>query len=145
VVIVVIVNAASGGGSKSTTVGAALNNDVNTVASGVADVQVTFGTAVQSPSIANLNALAQEAQQAHDTLASLKDQIAADGGNSDVFGAVNDLKNSMGALVTYTGNPNPATLASFTTQYNTAVGEWNDAITSLYSGKTQPPPTIATS
>jgi hypothetical protein len=62
-----------------------------------------------------------------------------------LYGAANDLKNSMGALVAYTGNPNPATLAQASTQYNTAVGEWNDAITTIYAGKSQTPPLIVTS
>ena len=42
--------------------------------------------------------------------------------------AADDMKNAMGALVAYTGDPNPATLAQFTTKYGRARDEWNTGI-----------------
>jgi len=80
------------------------------------------------------------AQEAHDQINSLRDDPiflnppgflgTVDGA---FFVAMNDLKNSMAALGTYTGNPNPATLASFSTQYGNAAAEWNAAVLSVWS------------
>jgi len=39
----------------------------------------------------------------------------------------------MGALVAYTGNPNPATLAQFATAYQNAVTEWNQSLRAVWS------------
>jgi hypothetical protein len=38
----------------------------------------------------------------------------------------------MGSLVSYTGNPNPATLAQFTTKYQNAKSEWNDGVRTIW-------------
>ena len=50
----------------------------------------------------------------------------------EIFSSANNLKNAMGALVAYTGNPNPATLAHFSTQYQPAVAEWNKGIEAMW-------------
>jgi hypothetical protein len=80
--------------------------------------------------------VAQAAQTAHDNLDAIRTDFALTTSTSgnlgnaeiEIFGAVNDLKNAMGALVTYAGTPNAATLAKFNTQYETAAGEWNDGV-----------------
>lgn len=92
--------------------------------------------AIDIGSKASIDRVAQDAQQAHDNLDNVRDDFAqttttsGNLGNAEleVFTAANDLKNAMGALVTYTGSPNPATLAQFTTQFQTARGEWNDGV-----------------
>lgn len=87
----------------------------------------------------SIDKVAQDAQQAHDHLDAVRDDFATadDSGDlgkaeTEVFTAANDLKNAMGALVAYTGDPNPATLAQFTTQYQTAKGEWNDGVKTIW-------------
>jgi competence protein ComGC len=105
----------------------------------------------------NLYRIAQDAQEAHDNLNALRENFAtmpASGtlgdDETEVFGAANDLKNAMGALVSYTGNPNPATLAHFKSQYQTAVAEWDTGIGGIWklagsaaakelTGTTKPP------
>ena len=100
---------------------------------------------------AALDQLASLAQQGHDDLSSRKDAIAVatDGTGqiqnleAEAYAGVNDMKNSLGALVAYTGNPNPATLAQFTSQFQTGKGEWNDAVTQLWQAAAIPnPPTV---
>ncbi len=104
------------------------------VASNVQGVQTDL--AAKAPS---LDQIAQDAQQAHDNINDIRDNFASasDGGalgndETEVFGAANDLKNAMGAVVAYTGNPNAATLAQFTSSYQTARSEWNNAILSIW-------------
>ena len=61
----------------------------------------------------------------------------------ELFTAANDLKNAMGAVASYTGNPNPATLAHFTTQYQNAVGEWDDSVKTIWGIAAESnPPTV---
>ena len=98
---------------------------------------------------AAIDELATMAQQGHDDLANRKDAIAAatDGTGqiqtleAEAYAGANDLKNALGALVAYTGNPNAATLAQFTSQFQTGQSEWNDAVTQLWqdAGATKPP------
>jgi hypothetical protein len=45
-----------------------------------------------------------------------------------MFVGAKDLKNSMGALVAYLGNPNRATFARFTNEYEQAVAEWDAGV-----------------
>jgi hypothetical protein len=51
----------------------------------------------------------------------------------------NDLKNSMGALVAYTGDPNSATLAHFNSQYGSARTEWNEGVNAIWAGEKNKP------
>jgi ABC-type transporter Mla subunit MlaD len=118
--------------------------DVAEVSAAVTDTLAALGEATKQATQDNINALASLAQQAHDTLSNVRDQMALDNVPTDVEVATNDLKNAMGALVAYTGNPNPATLAHFTSQWTTAEGEWNDAVIALYRNHTGTPPTIGT-
>jgi glycosidase len=91
----------------------------------------------------------QGARNAHDNPDNVRQNFAlqttSDGalGNdeTEVFAAANDLKNAMGAAVAYTGNPNAATLAQFTTKYQTAVAEWNSGVSDIWktAGSAKPP------
>jgi rRNA maturation endonuclease Nob1 len=110
-------------------------HEINTVHVMVQSVQIAVALAQKSPTQDSLNQLAQIAQQAHDSIDGVRQDFAdtSDSGSLgnaelEVFTAANDLKNSMGALVAYTGDPNAATLAHFTSQYGPAIAEWNDGI-----------------
>lgn len=118
----------------------ALGADANRVQASVAAVQVGVIELQKAATQANLDQVAQLAQQAHDNLDGVRQDFAqtttqsGDLGNAqlEVFTAANDLKNAMGALVAYTGNPNPATLAHFTTAYQAARSEWNDGVSTIW-------------
>jgi len=123
--------------------------DADRVQANIEDTQAVLGITIKSPTLANVNQLAQQAQQAHDNLDAIRTDFAS--GSSDsgtlgdaelsAFSGANDLKNAMGALVAYTGNPNPATLAHFTSQYQGAVAEWNSGIRTIWrvAHRRQPP------
>jgi hypothetical protein len=114
--------------------------DINTVQVMVQSVQVAVALAQKGATQDAVNELAQIAQQSHDTIDNVRNNFALDqSGNGalgdaelEVFDAANKLKNSMGALVAYTGDPNAATLAHFTSQYQPAVSEWNDGIRTIW-------------
>ena len=127
-----------------------LGADSNRVAANVRLVQLQVGIARRNPSVAAVDKLAQVAQQSHDNLDGIRDDFAYGDdsgslGNAELsaFSAANDLKNSMGALVTYTGTPNAATLASFNTQYAKARAEWNYGVRTIWRlAKKKHPPTV---
>jgi hypothetical protein len=109
--------------------------DAYRVEANIATVQLSVGILQKQATQSNLNQVAVSSQTAHDNLDNIRNNFTGSYGSDalgnaqlEVFGAANDLKNAMGALVAYTGNPNPATLAHFTTQYQMAVGEWNDGV-----------------
>jgi len=89
---------------------------------------------------APINQIALAAQRAHDNLDATRNDFAnttttsgsLGNAETDVFTAANDLKDSMGALVAYTGAPNPATLAHFTAQFQSAATEWNDGVGTIW-------------
>jgi hypothetical protein len=126
-----------------------LGLDSGRVSANVAIVQIELGLAIKHPTATTVDKLAQEAQQAHDNLDGIRQDFASTNedngalGNAELlaFSGANDLKNSMGALVTYTGSPNAATLASFTTQYRKARGEWNYGVRTIWrlAHKKRPP------
>jgi outer membrane murein-binding lipoprotein Lpp len=128
--------------------GSKLDTDLQYIAGQVGLVQSAITDYISTPNQANLDQMAQAAQMAHDQINQWKDNIGIDGNSNshalDAQVAAGDLKNAMGALVAYSGNPNAATLASLTTQFDGAVGEWNSAITALYAHvkSSEPPPTI---
>jgi hypothetical protein len=112
-------------------------------------VLVKFGTAMGVQRQDSVNQLAIAAQNAYGNLDAIKSSDAGVFSNSgdagyEMFGALNDLKNSMGALVAYTGDPNPATLAQFNSQWQAAVSRWNDGVFKVYAGSTLTAPTIPT-
>lgn len=124
--------------------------DVNRVQANVLTMQVMVGLARKAPTQANVNQLAQGAQQAHDNLDGLRYNLTADqyeGALGDaelsVFSGTSDLRDAMSALVTYTGTPNAATLAQFTTKYQSAVAEWNSGVRTIWKlAHTRKPPTL---
>jgi hypothetical protein len=112
-------------------------------------VLVKFGTAMGDERQDSVNQLAIAAQNAYGNLDAIKSSDAGVFSNSgdagyEMFGALNDLKNSMGALVAYTGDPNPATLAQFNRQWQAAASRWNDGVFKVYAGSTLTAPTIPT-
>ena len=114
-------------------------------------VQIAVGLAVKHPTVSNVDKLARYAQQAHDNLDAIRNDFALTNedsgtlGNAELadFTAANDLKNSMGSLVTYTGTPNAATLAAFTTQYQKARSDWNYGVRTIWRlARKKHPPTV---
>ena len=113
------------------------------------NVQLAVGEAVRSATQTNIYKLAQTAQTAHDNLDAIRSNFTySDSGRlgdaeGNVLLAANDLKNSMGSLVTYTGTPNPATLAQFSTQYANARAEWNSGVKTIWRiAHRKHPPTV---
>jgi hypothetical protein len=138
VVAIIVVVAVSGhktGAQQASSYITAHSSDISGVQASVQAVKADI------TANASMDQLAQDAQQAHDNLDGVRDDFAVNTTTSgtlgddetEVFGAANDLKNAMGALVAYTGNSNPATLAQFKTQYQNAVGEWNDGVSGVWS------------
>jgi hypothetical protein len=126
-----------------------LGSDPETVQASVEDVLVQVGLTEKSQTEANLVQLATIASQVHASLNNVRDDFAGlDSGalgtaEVNLFDAANQLKNSMGALVGLTANANPATIASFTTQYQTGHDEWNSAVTTIWHlAHESNPPTI---
>jgi hypothetical protein len=116
-----------------------MGQDPSRVQRSVQAVQAAIGHAIRSPTEGNATRLAGAAQQAHDEINSIRASFATSNTSGslghaevEVFTAANALKNAMGAVVAYTGNPNPATLAHMTSQYRTAVGEWNQGISTIW-------------
>lgn len=111
-------------------------HDINTVRVMIQSVQAGVVIAQKSATQDVVYELAQLAQQAHDAIDNVRSDFALNASDSgalgdaetEVFVAANGLKNSMGALVAYTGDPTPATLAHFTSQYQPALAEWNDGV-----------------
>jgi hypothetical protein len=146
-VIVVAVAVASGrSGSSQTPKQAArayirsMHHDTNTVQVSVQSVQVGILLLRKGATQGAIDQFAQLAQQAHDSIDAIRDDFATSDtsgalGNAEIelFTAANDLKNAMGAVVDYTGNPNPASLAKFTSQYQNAVGEWDQGVREVWS------------
>jgi hypothetical protein len=119
------------------------------VQANVLNVQLAVGEAERSATQASIDQLAQAAQTAHDNIDAIRtDFTYSDTGSlgdaeGNVLLGANDLKNAMGALVAYTGNPNPATLAHFNSQYSTARAEWNNGIRVIWRlGRRRHPPTV---
>lgn len=98
----------------------------------------------------SLDAITQAAQGAHDQINEIRSDFASGETSGalehaalEVFSAANELKNAMGAMVAYTGNPNPATLAHFTSQYTPAREEWNEGVKTIWRlAHESHPPTI---
>lgn len=121
--------------------------DANRVQANVLLVSLAVTQAKKS---GDLNAVAQAAQSAHDNLDNIRNDFADTASiacsscslgdaSLELFTASNDLKNAMGALVAYTGDPNPATLAHFNTQFATARSEWNQGARFIWAGKANKP------
>lgn len=124
--------------------------DADRVQANVETVQVAIGLAAKSATQANVDQLAQIAQQAHDNLDNIRQGFAETNSNNSLnnaelnaFSGANDLKNAMGALVAYAGDPNAATLAHFSSQYSQARVEWNAGVREIWRlAHRKKPPTI---
>jgi hypothetical protein len=87
-----------------------------------------------------IDELAKVAQEAHNEIDSFREELFKTDGNRKLKEATfelsegaNELKNAMGGLVAYTGNPNPATLAHFSTQLEAAKGKWNEGVDQIWT------------
>jgi hypothetical protein len=123
--------------------------DANRVAGNVLIAEIGIDQVSKSGTQANLNKLASYAQNAHDNVDAIRNNFAETGsgalGNAEllVFEGANDLKNSMGALVAWTGDPNAATLAHFTSQFTRGRSEWNTGIKTIWKlAHHKKPPTV---
>jgi len=127
---------------------AALDAAAQRVQAVAVEAVVTLQTAnARSDGITQLAAVAQDA---YDKLNSIKSTDADAFSNSgdagyEMYGAVNDLKNSMGALSAYASDPSPTALAQFNTQWQAAVSKWNDGVSKVYARSVLTAPTIPTS
>lgn len=86
-----------------------------------------------------IDEIAKAAQEGHDEIDGFRQELFdAEGGKklSEATFALsegaNELKNAMGGLVAYSGNPNPATLAHFSVQMQAAQGKWNQAVDEVW-------------
>lgn len=108
--------------------------------------------AQSKPSQANVDQLAQVAQQSHDEIDAIRGDFIGcwtnhSGTLQDVQMLLNadagEVKNAMGALVTYCGTPNAATLASFTSQYQQARSDWDRDVRAIWAiAHERKPPTF---
>lgn len=69
----------------------------------------------------------------------MRNELYKVGGNDELSSATlnlqegaNELKNAMGALVAYTGNPNPASLAHLSTQLESGKSKWNEGAETVW-------------
>jgi hypothetical protein len=105
------------------------------VQANVQAVLTDVGLVEKEETTETVDELAKLAQEAHDQLDQVRNSFADSKGDShleeaetEIWHSANELKNAMGSLVTYTGNPNPATLARFTAQYGPAREEWDRGV-----------------
>lgn len=125
-------------------------SDAYEVKASVADVELAIGAVGRAATTANVDQLAQQAQTAHDNIDNVRTDFAGSFGTDtlgtaelNAFSGANDLKNAMGALVAYVGDPTAATRAHFTTQFEHAKGEWNSAVRIIWRlARRSHPPTI---
>lgn len=129
-------------------------DDVARIQANVQVVQMLVVVVSKDPSTAKTVELAQLARRTHDNVDGLRtgtdwsSGVTARAGalqNAEVgvYSATNELKNAMGALVAFTGNPNAATLARFKTNYRTARADWNAAVRTVWRlAQQKKPPTV---
>jgi hypothetical protein len=118
-------------------------SEASVVQAEVEDVLTQLGIVIKDKGAnqSDLVSLANLAQKVHDMLSSMHDDFigASDGSGAiqndefNVSDGENGLKNSMGALVKFTGAPNAANEASFSTQYNNGLGQWNAGVKALWA------------
>lgn len=89
--------------------------------------------------------IAKVAQEAHDEIDGFRQELfeTEAGGKLkeatfELSEGANELKNAMGAIVAYTGNPDPATLAHATTQLQTAKSKWNESVEEIWHIANEP-------
>lgn len=157
IVVVIIIVAASSGGSKSNggsssggsgaqgEARAYIKDKARTINFGRVDYEhiaalVALLQGAGSESSQVINEIAKVAQESHDEIDGFRAELFKTGGDEKLSEATfelsdgaNELKNAMGALVGYTGNPNPATLAQFTIQLEKAKAKWNLGVDQIWT------------
>ncbi len=130
-------------------VGAAKQDAVAT-AHAITELLTEVGLLLEDDPSASADQLAVDAQSLHDHLGDFRSEILGAPGASgddelDFINAENELKSAVGSILTWAGNPNPATLAKWNSQLTTALDEWNTAVNKLWpAAKVTPVPTIST-
>jgi hypothetical protein len=152
VVAIVIAVATSGGGGKSSNPANAQkeareyigqkghNINVGRVDYEHVKLLVGLGTNAENGSGTIINELAKVAQEAHNEIDGFREELFKTDGDKKLQQATfelsegaNELKNAMGALVAYAGNPNPATLAHLSTQLDAAKAKWNEGVDEIWT------------
>lgn len=149
VVIVIIVAVVAGGKSKSHSSAAseagsyikAKGARIDIINATVSDVLVQLGKVIKNggSSTTEVDEMATEAQKAHDRVNELRSELFQAEGNEELSHAslaieegANELKNAMGALVAYAGNPNPATLAHLNAQFEKGKEKWDEGVETVW-------------
>lgn len=147
VVIVIISNATRS--SPSTADASYIGShqqDFQIVTAGISNVQTEVGLLASGSSSGDINQLASSAEELHGSFDNVHTDLLSDNSSSgviEVWTASGELRDSMADLAAYTGNPNPATLARFTTNYDHAAANWNQGVDDLWaSAHEKMPPTI---
>jgi hypothetical protein len=148
VVVVIIIAVAAGSGGKSASpekeAQEYISQKSHTINIGRVDyehVEALVGLASKAGNETTtvVDELAKVAQEAHNEIDGFRQELFKSGGNEKLSDATlqlsegaNELKNAMGAIVAYTGNPNPATLAHVSTQLETAKSKWNEGAEEIW-------------
>ncbi len=161
VVLIIIIGAIAGGSSKSgssssnssaSSTGSGAEKEAqeyisqksHTINLGRVDyehIELLIGLAAKSGGEAGtvVDEIAKVAQESHDEIDGFRQELFKSGGDEKLGEATlllsegaNELKNAMGAIVAYTANPNPATLAHVTIQLETAKGKWNQGVDEIW-------------
>jgi hypothetical protein len=153
IIIVIIIGAASGGSKSSSSGGSSAQKEASeyiaqkshVINYGRVDyehVELLVGLAAKSGSEIGTvtDELAKVAQEAHNQIDGFRNELVNTGGNekfnlatATLSEGANELKNAMGAIVAYTGNPNPATLAQVSTQLEAAKSKWNEGVDEIWT------------
>lgn len=156
-IVVVVISAVSGGKSQTPRQQAMgyitkSRRDIDMVQASVQSAEISLGLAIKDSTQSNVNQAAQAAQQAHDALDNIKDDLAVNGSvgssgldnaETQVFGACEELRDAMADLVGYAGNPNAATLARLNSKFESGRSDWNSAVRYVWRvAHEHKPPTI---
>jgi hypothetical protein len=148
VVVIVVIAVASGSGGKGSSPEKEAREYISQKSHVINDGRVDYehvedlvglATKAGNESSTVIDELAKVAQESHNEIEGFRQELFKSGGNEKLSDATlelqegaNELKNAMGALVAYTGNPNPATLAHFTTQLEAAKSKWNEGAEAIW-------------
>jgi hypothetical protein len=147
IVVIAVIAIAEGGGKSSSPQAEARsyikdnNFQINKVRASVETIEGEVGLIIKNHggSETEINELAKNAQSAHNGIDEVRSELYKVGGNNELSSATlimqegaNELKNAMGALVAYTGNPNPASLAHLSTQLESGKNKWNEGAETVW-------------
>jgi hypothetical protein len=149
VVVVIIIAVAAGSGGTSTSpqkeAQEYISQKSHAINIGRVDYEhvaalVGLATKAGNETTTVVDELAKVAQEAHNEIDGFRQELFKSGGNEKLSDATlqlsegaNELKNAMGAIVAYTGNPNPATLAHVSTQLEGAKAKWNEGVDEIWT------------